>query len=178
MIQNTWTWGRLLISRSYCNAVAGSGLNLLTLRCTAARARVSCEYLRDCLCRFCTDPSPPSKLALRQCAPLTVSTDCSRVQRAELGTEQRDRTASCHPVPCVEAAAAKAVGSVAVAAEFSPASSGHRRRAWSKRLQEPVSARASPSSRVCVLRSVCLNGDSSSDFELKSARSYIRTLLQ
>ena len=91
-------------------------------------------------------------------------------------TEQHDRTASCHPVPCVEPAAAKAVGSVAWAAQLSPASSGHRRRAWSKRLQEPVSARASPSSRVCVLRSVCLNGDSSSDFESNSARSYGRSV--
>ena len=110
---------------------------------------------------FCTGPSPPSTLPLRQCAALTVSTDCSQVQRAELGTatEQRDRTASCHPVPCVEPAAAKAVGSVAWAAQLSPASSGHRRRAWSKRLQEPVSARASPSSRCCVLQLSCSYDD-------------------
>ena len=39
-----------------------------------------------------------------------------------------------------------------------------------------VSARASPSYRVCVLRSVCLNGDSSSDFESNSARSYCRSV--
>ena len=39
--------------------------------------------------RFCTGPSPPSTLPLRQCAALTVSTDCSQVQRAELGTAHR-----------------------------------------------------------------------------------------
>ena len=39
--------------------------------------------------RFCTGPSPPSTLSLTQCAALTVSTDGSQVQRAELDTAHR-----------------------------------------------------------------------------------------
>ena len=45
-------------------------------------------------------------------------------------------TASCHLVACADSAAAEAVSDAATTAEFSPASSGYRRRAWNKRYDD------------------------------------------
>ena len=64
----------------------------LTPAGTAAHCGTGTSLLRVMaggLGRFCTGPSPLSTLPLRQCAALTVSTDCSQVQRAELGSAHR-----------------------------------------------------------------------------------------
>ena len=61
-------------------------------------------------------------------------------------------TAGCHLVACADTSASEVVADVDRPKQLSPASSGHSRRAWSKRIEEPALACASPffAARFCT----------------------------
>ena len=81
-------------------------------------------------------------------------------------------TASCHLVACADSAAAEAVSDAATTAEFSPASSGYRRRAWNKRYDDRRERAERRSLRPPIVSHFLANGDEPREASSIPARSY------
>jgi len=128
--------------------------------------------------RFCTDTLPPDTLPLTQCAALTVSTDGSQVQRAELGTAHR----AARPYSKLPSCAMCRVGRCRGCRQCSPGGTAQTTIVWpSPTRVEQAASSADDGVRLAflcatVLYLSCFNGARAGEAETIPARSFGRSV--